>query len=102
MSKSGDESPAVPGRRAASPSREPRRRSARATLVVAPNGAWAMTLQALDERRRRPRWCIWRARSIRTTGWTMSIYAQVVEGLDGKAAKDEALSTLLTDGVADS
>jgi len=69
------------------------------TLLVAPDGAWAMTLQVFDEHTATT--LVHMSREIYPHDRLGDVYyAQVVEGLDGKAAKDKALGTLLTEGVA--
>lgn len=69
------------------------------TLLVDPGGAWAMTLQAMNEHA-----------AVTLLKMTRDLYphdrlgevhyARVVEGLDQKAAGDETLAALLKDGVA--
>lgn len=69
------------------------------TMLVDPKGAWAMTLQALDEHT---------AMTLVRVAREMyphdrlgdAYYAKVVESLDGKAAKDKDLAKQLADGVA--
>jgi hypothetical protein len=69
------------------------------TLLVAPDGAWAMTLQSLDEHTAKTLLAM--SREIYPHDRVGDVhYAKVVEGLDGKAAQDKGLGKLLTEGVA--
>ena len=69
------------------------------TLLVAPDGAWAMSLQALDEHTATT--LVQVCRQIYPHDRLGDVYyAKVVEGLDGKAAADKDVGKLLADGVA--
>jgi len=69
------------------------------TLLVGPNGAWAMSLQALSEHDAVT--LLRMARDLYPHDRLGDVhYARVVEELDGKAAGDGALAGLLKDGVA--
>lgn len=69
------------------------------TMILASDGAWAMTVSTLDEHT---------ARSLLAMARTLyphdflsdQYYAVVVEGLDGGAAGDPSLATQLAEGVA--
>ena len=69
------------------------------TMLVDPKGAWAMSLQALDEHTATTLVVV--CRQIYPHDRLGDVYyAKVVEGLDGKAAKDKDVGKLLADGVA--
>lgn len=68
-------------------------------MVVDPKGAWAMTLQALDEHTAMT--LVRVAREMYPHDRLGDVYyAKVVESLDGKAAADKNVGKLLADGVA--
>ena len=69
------------------------------TLLVDPAGAWAMSLQALNEHAALTLLKMTRDRYPHDRLGDVH-YAKVVEDLDQKAAADEALAGLLKDGVA--
>lgn len=70
-----------------------------ATMLVDPKGAWAMTLQALDEHTAMT--LVRVAREMYPHDRLGDIYyAKVVESLDGKAVNDKNLAKQLADGVA--
>jgi hypothetical protein len=68
-------------------------------VIVAPNGAWALTLTKLDAATGKA--LIRMTRDLYPHDqFDDAYYAKVVEALDQSAAKDDALAKLLTDGVA--
>ena len=69
------------------------------TLLVDPSGAWAMSLQALNEHGAMT--LLKMTRDLYPHDRLGDVhYAKVVEGLDQQAAGDETLASLLKDGVA--
>jgi hypothetical protein len=70
------------------------------TILVDPKGAWAMSLQALDEHTAMT--LVRVAREMYPHDRLGDVYyAKVVESLDGKAAADKDVGKLLADGVAE-
>ena len=74
--------------------------AASATVVVAPDGAWAMSLDALDEHAAKTLVRVTRRMYPHDALGDM-YYARVVEALDEKAAADPEMAQLLKDGVAE-
>jgi len=69
------------------------------TILVDPKGAWAMSLQALDEHTAMT--LVRVARELYPHDRLGDVYyAKVVESLDGKAAASKDVGKLLADGVA--
>ncbi|HUL08954.1 MAG TPA: twin-arginine translocation signal domain-containing protein [Candidatus Acidoferrum sp.] len=69
------------------------------TILVDPKGAWAMSLQMLDEHTATT--LVKVARELYPHDRLGDVYyAKVVESLDGKAVKDKDVGKLLADGVA--
>jgi hypothetical protein len=70
------------------------------TVLVDPKGAWAMSLQALDQHTATTLVLV--ARELYPHDRLGDIYyAKVVESLDGKAAENKDVGKLLTEGVAE-
>jgi hypothetical protein len=70
------------------------------TVLVDPKGAWAMSLQALDQHTATTMVLV--ARELYPHDRLGDIYyAKVVESLDGKAAANKDVGKLLADGVAE-
>ena len=70
------------------------------TILIDPKGAWAMSLQALDEHTAMT--LVRVARELYPHDRLGDIYyAKVVESLDGKAAANKDVGKLLADGVAE-
>ena len=70
------------------------------TLLVDPGGAWAMTLQAMNEHAAMT--LLRMTRDLYPHDRLGDVhYARVVEGLDQSAAGDEALAAMLKGGVAE-
>jgi hypothetical protein len=69
------------------------------TMLIDPNGAWAMSLKSLDEHTAMT--LVRVAREIYPHDRLADLhYAKVVEILDGKAADNKDIGKLLSDGVA--
>ena len=69
------------------------------TVLIDANGAWAMSLKALDEHSAKT--LVQLCRRMYPHDRLGDVhYAKVVEGLDGKAAGDPATAKLLAEGVA--
>ena len=70
------------------------------TILIDPKGAWAMSLQMLDEHTATT--LVKVARELYPHDRLGDIYyAKVVESLDGKAVKDKDVGKMLADGVAE-
>ena len=69
------------------------------TILIDPNGAWAMSLKSLDEHTALT--LVGVAREIYPHDQLREVYyAKVVESLDGKAADNKDVGKMLTEGVA--